>query len=195
MEERAEWEAAVAQAEVTLPKRARFSWGPGRLRRYGRLSDLPPWRQESALTKLLSCPTIPKRALFRVAKRSNMPGQVFRRAFRSFAGIASQAWAANFPHTKEKPSRRTNGPVRDPRPRRAIRRKPRQTATLGTPRPGCVDARGRLCAKIALSQSSRRVFGQASNSARKPILVESRTMHSAASGDISKPRTSKIAPT
>ena len=52
-----------------------------------------------------------------------------------------------------------------------------------------------LCAKIALSQSSRSVFVQASTSARKPILVESRTMRSAASGGVSKARTSKIAPT
>src|ERR1700747_3311826 len=41
---------------------------------------------------------------------------------------------------------------------------------------------GGLCAKIALSQSSRSVFVQASTSALKPILVESRTMRSAASG-------------
>jgi hypothetical protein len=54
---------------------------------------------------------------------------------------------------------------------------------------------GRLCAKIGLFQSSRSVFVQASTSARKPILVESRTMRSAASGGVSKARTSKIAPT
>jgi hypothetical protein len=56
-------------------------------------------------------------------------------------------------------------------------------------------AREGLCTKIALSQSSRSVFVQASTSARKPILVESRTMRSAASGGVSKARTSKIAPT
>jgi hypothetical protein len=44
-------------------------------------------------------------------------------------------------------------------------------------------------------RSSRSVFVQASTSARKPILVESRTMRSAASGGVSKARTSKIAPT
>jgi hypothetical protein len=44
----------------------------------------------------------------------------------------------------------------------------------------------RLCAKIALSQSSRSVFVQASTSARKPILVESPTMRSAASVGVSK---------
>jgi transcriptional accessory protein Tex/SPT6 len=40
----------------------------------------------------------------------------------------------------------------------------------------CVNAVG-LCAKIALSQSSRSVFVQASTSARKPILVESPNQH------------------
>jgi hypothetical protein len=57
-----------------------------------------------------------------------------------------------------------------------------------------------LCAKIALSQSSRRVFGQVGAfSVKRAILhenplLESRIMRSAASGGVSKARTSKIAP-
>ena len=51
-----------------------------------------------------------------------------------------------------------------------------------------------LCAKIALSQSRRSVFVQASTSARKPIVVDSRTMRSAEGGGVSKARTSKMAP-
>jgi hypothetical protein len=41
---------------------------------------------------------------------------------------------------------------------------------------------GGLCAKIALSQSSRSVFVQASTSARKPIVVDSRIMRSTKGG-------------
>src|SRR5580692_6862479 len=57
---------------------------------------------------------------------------------------------------------------------------------------------GGLCAKIALSQSSRRVFGQVGAfSVKRAILnenplLESRIMRSAASGSVSKARTSKI---
>jgi hypothetical protein len=72
---------------MALAKRARFSRGPTRLRRYRSLKNLPPLHPGSTLASSPSGSTTPDR-VFRIARRCDVTGQTRLMSFGQLGDLA-----------------------------------------------------------------------------------------------------------